>query len=56
MTSYHFIKDGHTYSILGKNRFEAQFDLEMRFHLSLKGAAFEERDKHNKVTRRGICR
>lgn len=40
---YRFIKEGKTYSTKqGKNRFEAQQNLELQFQISLEGATFQE--------------
>lgn len=57
MAHYEFItKDGKRYSTMaGKNRFEAQLSLEIQFQTSLKGAAFRELDKHNRVIYQGTC-
>jgi hypothetical protein len=53
---YRFRKDGKTYTTMqGKNRFEAQLNLELQFRTSLKGATFEEIWK-GKVNRTGIVK
>lgn len=53
---YRFRKDGKTYTTMqGKNRFEAQLNLELQFQTSLKGATFEEIWK-GKVDRTGIVK
>jgi hypothetical protein len=41
-THYTFTKDGKKYSANGKNRFEAQDNIELQFGINLKGATFEE--------------
>jgi hypothetical protein len=56
MMRYRFRKDGKTYTTMqGKNRFEAQENLELQFQTSLKGATFEEIWK-GKVDRTGIVK
>lgn len=39
---YRFTKDGHTYSVKGCNRFDAQATAELIFSVKLNGARFEE--------------
>lgn len=41
-TIYRFTKDGKTYSANGKNRFEAQMNAELQWHVDLTGASYEE--------------
>lgn len=56
MMIYRFTKDGKTYTTAqGKNRFEAQENLELQFQTDLKGATFEEVWK-GKVDRTGIVK
>ncbi len=57
MTSitYTFHKNGHSYSTKGNNRFEAQTSIEVRFHINLTGATFEEIYKM-KTIRTGIVK
>ncbi|MGN1022944.1 MAG: hypothetical protein ACI4OJ_05550 [Lachnospiraceae bacterium] len=56
MMKYRFIKDGKTYTTTqGRNRFEAQLNLELQFQTDLKGATFEEIWK-GKVDRTGIVK
>lgn len=53
-TFYRFTKNGHTYSVKGDNRVDAQDIAEMMFHVDLHGATFEEVYKLH-VVRTGIC-
>ena len=39
---YRFKKNGHTYSVKGTNRFDAQTTAELLFGIKLSGARFEE--------------
>ena len=42
-TTYTFTtKDGHRYSAKGDNRIDAQFSVELAWHISLKGATWTE--------------
>lgn len=41
-TNYTFTKNGKKYSAKGDNRFDAQFNIELAYHISLKGAKYEE--------------
>ena len=41
-TIYRFSKDGKTYSANGNNRFEAQMNAELQWHVDLTGASYEE--------------
>lgn len=53
---YRFTKDGKTYTTAqGKNRFEAQLNIELSFQTDLTGATFEEVWK-GKVDRTGIVK
>ena len=53
---YRFTKDGNTYTTAqGKNRFEAQANLELQFQTDLTGATFEEVWK-GRVDRTGIVK
>ena len=52
---YRFSKDGHTYSVKGANRFDAQATAELIFGIKLTGATFEEVYK-SKVIRSGKIR
>ena len=54
-TTYTFRKDGKAYSANGKNRVEAQDQIELQFGISLSGATFEEIYKL-RVTRTGTVR
>jgi hypothetical protein len=54
--TYRFAKNGKTYTTAqGKNRFEAQLNLELQFQTSLQGATFEEIWK-GRVERTGIVK
>lgn len=52
---YRFIKNGHTYSVKGTNRFDAQTTAELLFGVKLQGARFEELYKM-KVIKTGIVK
>ena len=54
-TIYRFTKAGHTYSVNGQNRFDAQAHAELIFQVDLNGATFEEIYKL-RVVRTGIVR
>jgi len=41
-TIYRFTKCGKTYSASGSNRFEAQMNAELQWHINLVGASYEE--------------
>ncbi len=54
-TIYRFTKAGHTYSVNGQNRLDAQAHAELIFQVDLNGATFEEIYKL-RVVRTGIVR
>lgn len=41
-TIYRFTKCGKTYSASGSDRFEAQMNVELQWHINLVGASYEE--------------
>jgi len=44
---YKFIKDGHTYTASGANRWEARLNIELAHHVDLTGAAFQVISKNH---------